>query len=99
MKLLPLASLALLVAACSSSSSSSPAGPGSSALAPFAAYCTGTLSVDKPLMVAAGSGAWMSDGSHASAGTTFLVAYDFGGWNGYVIRTDGTPAQIDAGFG
>lgn len=87
----------LSVAACSSDSDAGP--PISSDLSRFARYCTGTLKVEKTLMVPVGAAAWMGDGSaKAPAGTTFLVAEGFSRFEGYVIRTDGSPAKISADF-
>lgn len=93
-----LVSASLTAVACSSSSDG---GGGSSAgvTAAFSSYCTGTLSVDKPLEEAIDGGAWMSKpGLQASAGTTFLVSPAFKVWQGYVILGDGTPALIKADF-
>jgi hypothetical protein len=45
-----------------------------------------------------GSGGWITDGSTAGAGTTFLVSPDFGKWEGYVFASDGSPRKVDADF-
>lgn len=87
-----------VLAACSSSSDSGPSGPGSANLAPFAKYCTGTLKVDKALKAPLGPGGWSSSATQAAAGSTILVAGDFGKFGGYVIQADGTPMQVDADF-
>jgi hypothetical protein len=93
-----LLALAALVPACSSSDDGAGATPaggsGASRLAAFEGYCTATLSVDTPMMLAEGAGSWQGNGKKVAAGTTFLVSADFHRWGGYVILEDGSPAEL-----
>jgi len=88
----------VFTAACSSSSQPAPTNGQTSAA--LSKYCTATLTNDHALMLPQKGGAWVGDGSaRASAGTTFYLGASFERWVGYVLRADGTPAEIDADFG
>jgi len=89
--------LGLAVLGCSGSDSGGDAVETGS-LEQFSAWCTGTLKVDIELSEPSGPGGWMSSGKQgvAKAGTTILVGSDWNKWEGYVIREDGTPMQLNA---
>lgn len=104
-----IAASSLGIAACSGSDSSGggPGGfgggsgsvPSGGPPAVFSPYCTGKLKVATDLMKADTAGAWMGDGSLvAPAGTTFLVGASFSQWDGYLVLTNGVPAQLSSDF-
>lgn len=88
----------LFVACSSSSADGTPGGATGGSIEAFSKYCTGTLKTAQKLEVASGGGSWVSDGSTAAAGSTFLLSAEFGVFGGYVIRADGKPAKLDADF-
>jgi len=66
-------------------------------LSAFADFCTGTLTVDKGLMVPWRVGAWQtSDTLVAPAGSQFILEFEFSKWEGYVIQPDGSANQIES---
>jgi hypothetical protein len=91
--------LFLSMAACSSASSSTTGGAQHTGVdsAAFSKYCTGTLLHEMPLLAEQPGEAWGGNGSlQAPSGTDFLLSDEFQKWQGYVIQSDGTPAQITA---
>jgi len=71
-------------------------GGGGANLTAFDDFCTGTLTVDKDLMVPWSTGGWQSSNLVAHAGTKFFLEQDFGKFQGYVFQPDGSATQIDA---
>lgn len=66
-------------------------------LSGFESFCTGTLKVEKDLMVPYGPGGWQGDGDlTVPAGTAFLLSQDFGRWEGYLVMDDGSAALINS---
>lgn len=95
--LVPFFLAAAALTACSSASTT----PANVAPPPaaFAAYCTGKLQKETPLLLPMGAGGWHGSGAvTAPAGSEFLLAAGFDNWEGYVILDGGGPAKLSADF-
>lgn len=85
-----------IVLACSGCGAGTDTLKSTASLEAFPTFCTGTLSKQSSVGVAAEAGAWFGQGEAVASGTPVLVGLSFGRWDAYGLLADGTPFKVDS---